>query len=294
MPDRPAWKPDDLHVMWAKFRALFEGVGITDDLAEIDALVADAEMMLGAHDTWRYRFEKALARVTAATATVAPERARAAMPAVHELCVFIDRQEEARVASSLKRVSSPRGVGYLQFLLAAQMKVRDGSLAAMAPFVPATVLGTTDLDHQDAAGAAEPERRMRALASATKSTMESYYRPILKGVWTLSALMVGANAASPPSELGPLFRDLGKFWPRLSAPWPTDFIDEDAKFVRNAAAHQSVRFDPATDELVLANHEVEQRLKEPELRRRLGEMFERAETMRCAFLFATGQLERET
>jgi hypothetical protein len=104
--------------------------------------------------------------------------------------------------------------------------------------------------------------------------------------------MVGKPARMPPTELGGLFKDLDeKLWPSLPAPWPTEFLDGDAKFVRNAVAHQGVRFDVATDELVLKNRDDEQRLTEPQLRQRLSNMFERAETMRSAFLYATGQLD---
>lgn len=172
------------------------------------------------------------------------------------------------------------------------MKLQDPALSAMAPFIPATVLGAVDLELRDSAAAPELERRMRALALLTKTTMESHYKPILTGVWTVSALMVGESANNPPAELGPLFRGLQqRLWPQLLAPWPEEFIDEDAQFVRNAAAHANVRFDAATGDLVLANRGHEQRLTEQQLRHRLGNMFERAETMRAAFLVATGSLD---
>jgi hypothetical protein len=81
------------------------------------------------------------------------------------------------------------------------------------------------------------------------------------------------------------------FWRLGQLPWPSDFIDKDAKFVRNAAAHHSVRFDPASNELVLKNRDDEQRLTEQALRQRLFDMFDRAETMRSAFLCETDRLD---
>jgi hypothetical protein len=292
MPDGHTWEPDHFQAMWAKFRAVFEAVGLTDHLVEIDELAANGSMMLGARDTWWFRFGGAIERLSAALPTVDPARVSAVMPAVHELGTFVDELEKMRCARARAYVATPRGVAFCQFLLAAQMKLQDGALSAMAPHVPATVLQAVSLELRDALHAPEVERRMRALAAATKTTMESYYRPTLKGVWTLSALMVGKQANNPPAEIGSLFKDLEeKIWPNLPAPWPTDFIDKGAKFVRNAVAHEGIRFDACTSELVLKNRGTEQRLTEPALRQRLGSMFERTETMRSAFLYATGQLD---
>lgn len=293
MPTAGDWAPERFQATWAKFRAVFVAVGITEQLTEIDELAANAELMLGSRDTWWYRFEGGFKRIAAALSTVDPVRARAAMPAVRELCVLTDHIEEMRRARTRSFAATPRGRSYCEFLLAAQMKLQDPALSAMSRFIPTTVLRAVDLELRDAVAAPEPERRMRALALLTKTAMESYYKPILTGVWAVSALMVGKPANNPPAEIGPLFRDLrDRFWPQLSAPWPNEFIDENAKFVRNAAAHANVRFDATTGEVVLANHGDEQRLTEQELRQRLGNLFERAETMRSAFLVATGNLDQ--
>ena len=93
------------------------------------------------------------------------------MSSVHDLAVFVDQLEETHCARSLAYVATPRGVAYCQCLLAAQMKLQDGALSAMAPYIPTTVLRAVDLELRDAALAPEVERRMRALAAATKKTM---------------------------------------------------------------------------------------------------------------------------
>lgn len=287
------WTPKQLAATWAKVRAVFAALGIPDEPADVDALVPDGMMMLGAQDTWRARFASAFVRVAEAVKTLPPERIRSALPAIRDMYEAAAQLDRRRLDEALAMIATPRGQSYLEFFLAAQIKLGQGALSPMAPFVPASVAATMGPEHHEAQAAELPEQRMRALALATETTMEAYYKPILKGVWTLSALMVGAAAGDPPRECGRIFRACRQeLWPRLpEAPWPAEFLDDGAKAIRNASAHRSIRYDAATNELVLVDGNREERLDEAELRRRLGELFHRAHTMRLAFLWATGQLE---
>ena len=286
----PGWTLQNARAAWSNLRAVYMAAGLVEGVAKVDTLMLDDRRALYARSTWDSEVQRAITELNLAL------RETKEIP-VRELATLLDADTRAgvlRFEQARSFLATPRGESYLQFLLWAQIHLRDGQLALVSSLSSLSVTSGVAPEHHEARIETDPERRAHLLAAAISTTLEGYYKPILKAVWTLSAHVAGEGARTCPKECGRVMDQCEHLWKGLPhVPNITEFLDRDAVQVRNAVAHRSLAFDSATGDLIIQDDQGREtvRLAEAELRRRFGELFSRARTMHLAYFTAVGELD---
>lgn len=285
-----SWNLENARRSWENLRRVYLAAGLAAEVARMDALLLDDRRALYAPSSWKADWMNAMVELNTALPQAGAIPARVLVDVVEAEQL----RGRERLIEAARLLSTPRADLYLRFLLWAQLKLQDGQLSMIADLGELTAASAVGPEHAEAQEEVDPERRARLYAAAITTTMEGYYKPILRAVWRLTARVAGKDTTKCPKECGRVMDQCGHLWTALpSVPRLDEFLDREALEVRNGQAHRSLSYAATTEELIVLDDAGAEkaRVNEVELKRRLSEVFLRARTLHLVYFAAIGQLD---